>query len=361
MQFNDVRLQYEQLSTEIDSALTQVLSSGRYILGPVLQTFEEEFAHFCGASIGVGVASGTDAIRIGLAALGVRARDEVLVPAVSAAATAMAVTQLRAIPVFVDIRDDDFNIDPADADRKRSSRTKAIVAVHLYGMPARLKELSQVGAPLLEDAAQAHGSDAPWGRCGSFGRAAAFSFYPTKNLGAYGDAGMLVTSELALGDRARLLRNYGDRDNQSQILGDNSRLDEIQAAILRVKLKKLETWNRKRRAIAETYRDALSNLPIGFQEQTGQSNYHLFVVTCSMRDRLRQHLASLDIPTLIHYPTPLPRHRAFAEYNPAHCPRADRLCQRVLSLPIHPGLAEHDVERVITGVRSFFNSSRRKE
>jgi dTDP-4-amino-4,6-dideoxygalactose transaminase len=329
-------------------------------LGPAVEHFEEEFARFCGASTGVGVASATDALRIGLAAFGVRAGDEVLVPAVSAAATAMAVAQLRATPVFVDIRNDDFTMDPADAGAKRTRRTKATVPVHLYGMPAHLKELSALGAPILEDAAQAHGSEGTWGRCGSFGRAAAFSFYPTKNLGAYGDAGMLVTSERSIAERARMLRQYGQRDGQSsEILGDNSRLDEIQAAVLRVKLKKLEGWNRRRRAIAETYREALRELPIGVQAQNGKSNYHLFVVTTPMRDALRRHLASEEIPTLIHYAVPLPRHQAFAEFSPARCPNADQLCERVLSLPMHPGLADHDVERVIAGIRSFFNSASR--
>jgi dTDP-4-amino-4,6-dideoxygalactose transaminase len=184
MEFNDVRLQYEQLSDEIDSAIARVLSSGRYILGPSLEAFEEEFARYCRAVSGVGVASGTDGLRIALAAVGVRAGDEVLVPAVSAAATAMAVTQLRATPVFVDIDPEDFTMSPKDALEKRSSRTKAAIPVHLYGMPARLKELSALRVPLIEDAAQAHGSEASWGRCGSYGVAAAFSFYPTKNLDA---------------------------------------------------------------------------------------------------------------------------------------------------------------------------------
>jgi len=361
MQFNDVRLQYEQLSNEIDAALSQVLSSGRYILGSTVQTFEEEFARFCRASTGIGVASGTDAIRIGLSALGVRAGDEVLVPAVSAAATAMAVAQLRAVPVFVDIRPDDFTMDVTDAASKRTSRTKAIVPVHLYGMPAHLKDLSRLGAPLLEDAAQAHGSDASWGRCGSFGRAAAFSFYPTKNLGAFGDAGMIVTSELGIAEKARLLRNYGDRDNQSQILGDNSRLDEIHAATLRVKLKRLDAWNRRRREIAKIYRAAFEGLPVGLQKETGSSNYHLFVVTTARRDALRKHLAAMDIPSMVHYPIPLHRHNAFAEFRPARCPNAEHLCEQTLSLPIHSALADHEAERVTSAVQSFFNSSRRKE
>jgi len=355
MQFNDVQLQYEQLKSEIDSAVQQVLSTGRYILGPVGQTFEEEFARYCGVSRGIGVASGMDALRIGLSALGVRAGDEVLVPAVTAAATAMAVTQLHATPVFVDIRPDDFTMDPEDGFRKCSSRTKAMVPVHLYGMPAHLKQLAELRLPLFEDAAQAHGSDAPWGRCGSFGEAAAFSFYPTKNLGTYGDGGMIVTSSEEIADRSRLLRNYGQRENYaSEISGDNSRLDEIHAAILRVKLRRLEVGNRRRRAIAAMYRSGLRELPVGLQAETGQSNYHLFVVTTPERDGLRRHLASLEIPALIHYPIPLPRQKAFAELNPSPCPQADRLCSRVLSLPIHPSLEDFEVEKVISGVRSFF-------
>jgi len=355
MEFNDVRLQYEQNAGEIDRAISKVLSGGRYVLGPAGQAFEEEFARYCRTARGIGVANGTDALRIGLAALGVRPGDEVLVPAVSAAATAMAVTQLHARPVFVDIRPDDFTMDPQDAFDKCGSRTKAVVPVHLYGMPAQLKQLSEMRLSMLEDAAQAHGSDAVWGRCGSFGDAAAFSFYPTKNLGTYGDGGMIVTSREDIADRSRLLRNYGQRENYaSEIPGDNSRLDEIHAAILRVKLKKLEDWNRRRRAIAAAYRAAFREIPLGLQAETGQSNYHLFVVTTPERDALRRHLASLEIPSLVHYPIPLPRQTAFAELNPAKCHNAELFCSRVLSLPMHPSLADFEVEKVISGVRSFF-------
>jgi len=360
MEFNDVRLQYQQLAAEIDAAATGVLASGRYILGPAVQAFEEEFARYCRTSIGVGVASGTDAIRLALVAAGVRAGDEVLVPAVSAAATAMAVVQLRAVPVFVDIDREDFTMDPADAMEKRSPRTRAAVPVHLYGMPARLKELSRLKAPIIEDASQAHGSEASWGRCGSFGLAAAFSFYPTKNLGGYGDGGMTVTSDPGIAERLRMLRNYGQRENySSEIPGDNSRLDELQAAILRVKLKRLDDWNRRRREIAAMYRKAFADLPIRLQRETGKSNYHLFVVATPNREALRRHLAAQEIPTAIHYPIPLSRQRAFAEAQTgrtARCPEADLLCSQVLSLPIHPSLADRDVNRVIAEMQNFFVS-----
>jgi len=357
MEFNDVRLQYEQLSEEIDSAISVVLSSGRFVLGPTVEAFEEDFARYCKCDSGIGVASGTDALRIALSAAGVGAGDEVLVPAATAAATAMAVMQLQATPVFVDIHPEEFTMDPADAMEKRSSRTKAVIPVHLYGMPARLKELSALRVPLIEDACQAHGSVAPWGPCGSFGIAAAFSFYPTKNLGTYGDGGMIVTSDGEIAERARLLRNYGQREHYSSVVpGDNSRLDELHAGILRVKLKRLDGWNRRRREIAAAYRSAFSEMPVTMQTETGNSNYHLFAVASSRRDELRQHLSEQGIPTAIHYPVSLHRQKAFENLGPSssrHCPNAEQLCARVFSLPMHPSLASHEVDRVISAMRVF--------
>jgi dTDP-4-amino-4,6-dideoxygalactose transaminase len=355
VEFNDVRLQYEYLSDEIDSAFRSVFAGGRYILGPQMAQFEEAFARYCRAQDGVGVGSGTDALIIGLRALGVGPDDEVIVPAVSAAATALAVTQIGARPVFADISAEDFNIDPAACFERRTARTKAVVPVHLYGMPARLKDIARLGVPILEDAAQAHGSEAAWGRCGSFGRAAAFSFYPTKNLGTYGDGGMIVTSDAQIARQSRLLRNYGLQENySSEILGTNSRLDELHAAVLRVKLRKLDEWNARRRSVAARYREAFADLPIGLQAGNGLSNYHLFVITTPRRDHLRAHLEELKIPSSVHYPIPLPRQKAFAEFSPARCPNADQLCSRVLSIPMHAFLTDGEVDRVIEGVRSFF-------
>src|SRR3989475_3562989 len=355
MDFNDVRLRYQSLSDDIDDAIHRVLSDGRYILGPSVQTFEDEFARYCGAANGIGVGSGTEALSIALRAISVRPGDEVLVPAVSAAATALAVTGIGAKPIFVDISLDDFNIIPEQCLERKTSRSKAVIPVHLYGMPARLKEISRARLPIIEDAVQAHGSDAAWGRCGSFGRAAAFSFYPTKNLGTYGDGGMLVTSDVAIAEKSRMLRNYGQRENySSEILGQNSRLDELHAAILRVNLRRLDEWNRRRRAIAARYREAFRELPLGMQGETGRSNYHLFVITTRARDQLRAHLAGCDVPTLIHYPVPLHRQAAFVEFSPARCPNADQVCSRALSLPMHGFLSDVDVDRVIEGVREFF-------
>jgi dTDP-4-amino-4,6-dideoxygalactose transaminase len=358
MEFNDVRLRCESLREEIDAAFSKVLNGGRYILGPSVDALEEDFARYCRCANGIALASGTDALTIGLRAVGVEAGDEVLVPAVSAPATAMAVALIGARPVFVDISPNNFNIDPALASERKSSRVKAIVPVHLYGMPAPLKEISRLGVSILEDAAQAHGSDASWGRCGSFGRAAAFSFYPTKNLGTYGDGGMLVTSDSAVAEKARLLRNYGQRENYyCEMVGHNSRLDEIHAAILRVALRQLNDWNRRRRDIAVVYREELKNLPITMQAETGTSNYHIFAITVAERDKLRAHLAEAGVPTLVHYPLPLHRQKAFAEFNPARCPNADVLCSRVLSLPIHAFLSDGDVARVVDGMRSFYKKN----
>jgi len=357
MHFNDVRLQYESLQDEIDGAIRDVLLSGRYILGPMTLAFEEEFARYTRTAEAVAVASGTDALTIALRALDVGPGDEVLVPAISAAATAMAVAMAGAIPVFVDVSLDDFNIDPAQALERKTARTKAIIPVHLYGMPARMKEISRIGLPIVEDAAQAHGSHASWGRCGAYGRAAAFSFYPTKNLGAYGDGGMIVTSDLVISQKARLMRNYGQRENYvSETLGENSRLDEIQAAILRVKLRRLDQWNSRRRSFAAKYRAAFQELPLGLQSETGASNYHLFVITSPQRDKLRAHLDESGIPTLIQYPYPLHRHKAFDEFGVGRCPNADLLCARLLSLPMHAFLRDGEVDQVIEGVRGFFKS-----
>jgi len=355
MDFNDVRLRYESLRDEIDDAIRGVFSGGRYILGRAVEAFEDEFARYCGAEKGIGVGSGTDALTIGLRAIGVRPGDEVLVPALSAPATAISVAAMGAKPVFADVSLTDFNILPEECLERKTSRTKAVIPVHLYGMPARLKEIAKAGLPILEDAAQAHGSDANWGRCGSFGLGAAFSFYPTKNLATYGDGGMLVTSDATVAEASKLLRNYGQRENySSQILGENSRLDELHAAILRVNLRRLDEWNSRRRAIAEKYREAFHELPLGLQAQAGKSNGHLFVVTSVHRDRLRSYLEECNVPTLIHYPVPLHRQKAFVEFGPARCPNAELLSSRVLSLPIHAFLSDADVGRVVESVHEFF-------
>ena len=357
IQFNDVQLQYRSLRGDLDGAIERVLADGTYVLGPEVDAFEKDFAAYIGARDAIGVGSGTSALELILDALGVGPGDEVIVPAVSAAATAMSVMTIGARPVFADISTRTWTLDPDSVTQRRSPRTKAIIAVHLYGMPANLEALSALDLPLVEDAAQAHGSVSRDRPCGSIGIAAAFSFYPTKNLGGYGDGGMVTTSDPTIGRRIRQTRNYGQTRNYvSDLRGWNSRLDELQAAILRVKLKKLDEWNTRRRAIAEMYWDGLTGLPLRLQEAADQSNYHLFVIRHQRRDALRDFLASHGIPTLIHYPTPLPRHPAFAATKPHECPVADRLSGEVCSLPIHGHMTDEQAAFVVDKVQSFLKN-----
>jgi dTDP-4-amino-4,6-dideoxygalactose transaminase len=299
------------------------------------------------------VASGTDAIELILESIGVGAGDEVIVPALTAAATGIAVVARGATPVFADVSQRTFNIDPASVAERRTPKTRAIVAVHLYGMPAPVEELAGFGLPVVEDAAQAHGSRTAAGRAGSHGVAAAFSFYPTKNLGAYGDGGMVVTSDASIADRVRLTRHYGQPDGAASVVaGVNSRLDELQAAVLRVKLGMLDTWNARRREIAATYRARLEGLPLVTQDESAStSNGHLFVLRVPNRDELRRFLAARAIPTLIHYPVPLHRQKTFQSSDP--CPNADALASEVVSLPIHGHMETTDAEYVASAVRKF--------
>ena len=297
---------------------------------------ETGFGRFCGSPHAIGVGSGTDTLAIILRALEIGSGDEVLVPAASAAPTAMAVTAVGARPVFVDVSSSDFTADVGAAETRRTARTRAVI----------------------EDASQAHGSDAPWGRCGTFGVAAAFSFYPTKNLGAYGDGGMIVTRDRELARKVRLLRNYDQRDSYvSETPGVNSRLDELQAALLRVKLIRMESWNRRRRDIAAIYRKGLEDLPVALQGETGSSNCHLFVAVTDRRDELRPFLASRDIPTRIHYPLALNQQNAFRSFDPQPCPNAERLCANVFSLPMHAHIRTADAHHVVRSVRDFFEQT----
>jgi len=356
--FNDVHLQARTLRAELDRAVGEVLSRGVFILGPEVNAFEQEFAAYCGARHGIGVASGLDALTLTLRALGVGRGDEVIVPALSAAATALAVTAVGARPAFADVSAGGFTLDPEAAASSVTSRTRAVIPVHLYGMPARSEELRALGLPLVEDAAQAHGSASSDGRCPTAGIAAAFSFYPTKNLGAYGDGGMIVTDDRSLANSLRLLRNYGQSGHYaSEIEGVNSRLDELQAAMLRVKLGWLDRWNERRRQIARIYRTGLQNVPVTLQQTTGTTNNHLFVIQTHERDELRSFLATKEIPTLVHYPIPLHRQKAFAAYDPNPCPNADKIANEVLSLPIHGHMETDQADFVVHCIREFFKQA----
>jgi dTDP-4-amino-4,6-dideoxygalactose transaminase len=357
IEFNDVRLQYRMHREVIDRAIARVFDSGVFILGPQVEAFEREFAAYCGAAHGVGVASGTDAIELVLEAIGVGPGDEVIVPALTASATGLAVVARGATPVFADISEATFNIDPTSAAALRTARTRAIVAVHLYGLPAPVGELTGLGLPVIEDAAQAHGSATPAGRAGTLGLASAFSFYPTKNLGAYGDGGMVVTGDEEIASRVRLTRHYGQPSGSDSVLaGVNSRLDEMQAAILRVKLGMLDQWNTRRHEIMATYRAAFGDLPVAMQHDRDRGgNGHLFVLRTARRDELRRFLTSRNVPTLIHYPVPLHRQKAFRTTD--RCPNADAIAAEIVSLPLHGHMEPSEAEYVASAVREFFTTA----
>ncbi len=355
--FLDLRAAYQELRPALDEAYWRVMSSGYYVLGPELEAFEREFAEYCGATHCLGVGNGLEALHLILRAYGIGPGDEVIVPAHTFIATWLAVTHVGATPVPVEPDERTYNIAPHLIEAAISTRTKAIVAVHLYGQPAQMDSINAIakqhGLPVIEDAAQAHGARHKGRRVGSLGDAAAFSFYPGKNMGALGDGGAVVTEDPVLANQVRMLRNYGsDAKYDHQVTGFNSRLDEVQAALLRVKLRSLDAWNARRAAVASRYAtslSALSHLTIPFVSTESQPAWHLFVVRCPFRDSLQKRLADAGVGTLIHYP--IPPHLSHA-YEACAWKRGDlslteRLSREVLSLPIGPHLDEASVSYVL--------------
>jgi dTDP-4-amino-4,6-dideoxygalactose transaminase len=356
----DPRTAFMTARGELVEAFETVLDGGRYILGEQVDAFEREWAGHCGTDHAVGVSSGTDALALALRAAGVRPGDEVLVPAMTAVATWMAVSQIGAVPVGVDIEPVRNGMDPNQARAALSSRTRALVAVHLFGQPADVAVLAEItaaaGIPLIEDAAQAHGASLDGQSVGSLGMVAAFSFYPTKNLGAIGDAGAVTTSDPEIADRVRVLREYGWRTrDDAEVKGINARLDELQAAFLRVMLSKLEVALARRREIAQAYLEGLAGvseleLPIVIDRE--KAAWHLFVVRHPRRDALAAGLAQAGIGTGVHYATVPPSNRAFRGlgWRGGAFPVAERHAASALSLPMHPSISGADVERVIETV-----------
>ena len=352
---------------EVRAAIERVVASGWYILGPEVEAFESEFARAMGAAHAVGVGTGTDAIALILRALGIGAGDEVITTPLSAAYTALAIVMAGARPVFADVDPARLTIDPDQVARAIGPRTRAILPVHLYGQPADMSALQRIAAQhslaMIEDCCQAHLATAEGRPVGTIGVAGAFSFYPTKNLGALGDGGAVVTNDPALAARIKRLRNGGQSDRyHHEEAGVNSRLDEIQAAILRARLPRLGEWTERRRVLAARYRRLLMDAP-GVEVVPARDPghvYHLFVVRVrdtgdrdnNPRSALQASLASSGIETLIHYPVPIPRQPALAGAQPADCPIALRACGEVLSLPLYPGLSDGDVDRVAASVRS---------
>jgi len=339
-------------AADVRAAIERVVASGWFVLGPEVEAFEAEFAERSGARFAVGVGSGTDAIALTLRALGIGAGDEVITAPLSAAYSALAIMMTGARPVFCDIEGERMTIDPEQVESAISSHTRAIVPVHLYGQPAAMRELERIATrhhlAVVEDCCQAHLATESGRPVGTIGVAGAFSFYPTKNLGALGDGGAVVTDDPDLATRLKRLRNGGQIDRyHHQEFGVNSRLDELQAAVLRARLPRVGSWIARRRELAARYRTALAGSGVHVPQEFDAGHvYHLFAVRSAARDELRQHLATHGIETLIHYPLPIPRQPALAATNPADCSTASRVSAEVLSLPLHPGLGDDDIDRV---------------
>jgi dTDP-3-amino-3,4,6-trideoxy-alpha-D-glucose transaminase len=359
--FLDLRRGWAELGPEAGAAVERVLASGRYVLGEEVAAFEREFAAACGARWCVGVGNGFDALTLVLRAWEIGPGDEVLVPALTAIATWMAVAATGARPVAVDVGLDSLGMDPECLARAAGTRARAVIPVHLHGIPVDIDGVRRVarerGLRVLEDGAQAAGASWRGRPVGSLADAAAFSFYPTKNLAALGDAGAVVTDDADLAERVRVLRQYGCRDRElPERLGVNSRMDEVQAALLRVALGRLGAWNERRRAAAVRYLEALHDLPDlaapGWPEGA-EPVWHAFAIQTDRRDALRAELARRGIGTLIHYPRAAADGAPFAAATAGAAPRARRAAGRVLSLPLHPHLAEGEQAAVIDGLRAW--------
>ncbi len=366
--FLDLKAPYLELRDELDAVWHRVMESGWYLLGRELESFEAEYAAYCGASHCVGVGNGLDALHLILRAMEIGPGDEVIVPTHTYIATWLAVSYAGATPVPVEPDEQTFNLHPDKVEAAITGRTKAIMPVHLYGQPADMDPIntiaSRYGLKVVEDAAQAHGARYKGRRAGSLGDAAGFSFYPGKNLGAMGDGGAVVTNDARLAEKVRLLRNYGSSVKyRHEAMGYNSRLDELQAAMLRIKLKHLDTWNERRRRIAAYYSEALQNagLMLPCPPDWAEPVWHLYVVRAVTRQELTERLDRCGIGWLIHYPVAPHLQEAYRGlgYPPGSFPVAERLAQEVLSLPIGPHMSDQDVAAVIAAVAG--NSAAAKE
>jgi dTDP-4-amino-4,6-dideoxygalactose transaminase len=360
--FGDLRRQYQAMRSEIDQAIHRVLERGWFVLGREVEEFEHEFAAYVGARHAIGVGSGTEAIHLALVAAGVGYGDEVITAANTCVPTVSAISFAGATPVLVDIDPTSYNLDPAKLEAAITPRTKAILPVHLYGQAADMDPILEIGSrsqiPVIEDVAQGHGATYKGRRLGTLGIAGCFSFYPSKNLGAFGDGGAIVTDDDEMAARLRRLRNYGeDRRYYHKTKGYNSRLDELQAAILRAKLPHLDRWNARRREIANIYNREITNPTVTKPAELGYGlhNYHLYVIRCERRDELQQHLASCGVTTLIHYPVPIHLQEAYSDLNRrvGDFPVTEECAKQVLSLPMFPELSDEEAHYVATCVNSF--------
>ncbi|MCK4401037.1 DegT/DnrJ/EryC1/StrS family aminotransferase [bacterium] len=363
----DLRIQYNSIKKEIDKALNSVLETGWFILGENVKNFEKEFAAYCDTKYGVGVGSGTEALHLSLLACGVKSGDEIItVPNVSAP-TVSAITFANATPVFVDIDPETYTLSPEKLEiclKKRfTKKLKAIIPIHLYGHPVNMDPILEIAKKynlkVIEDACQAHGAKYKEKKVGSIGNIGCFSFYPTKNLGAYGDGGMVVTNDEKTAERLRMLRNYGEEKKYYNVIkGFNSRLDELQAAVLRVKLKHLDQWNRARRKCAAFYNSLLqtSSVTIPIEKNYAKHVFHLYVIRAKQRNKLQELLKNKGIVTNIHYPLPMHLQQTYKDlgYKKNDFPTTEKFAQSVLSLPMFPELTKNQIEYICNTIRKFY-------
>jgi len=357
--FLDLSREFENLGDEMLDAARRVLEDGRFILDEHAEAFENEFADYVGLSYGIGVNSGSDALYLSLRALDVGPGHEVIVPSHTFISTVDAVVRVGATPVFVDIDAETYTIDPERIEEAITPVTRAVIAVHLYGQPAQMNLIQTIAGDrdiaVIEDASQAHGAKYRGTPVGSLGDVACFSLYPTKNLGAYGDGGIVITDNDRLANRLEKLRQYGSNERYHyEFVGVNSRLDELQAAMLRQKLKYLDQFNTRRRKIAEKYDEELENIETPAEHADAEHVYHLYVVRTSKRDDLQNHLDNRGIGTLIHYPTPIHEQEAYVNIGRRESVElTETIADEILSLPMYPWLRSEEVEQIIDAVNSF--------
>lgn len=352
--FIDLKAQYYDIKNEILSCINEILESSHYILGENVKMFEEEVKNYLGVSNAIGVASGTDALHLALKALNIQKGDEVITTPFTFFATVEAILYVNARPVFVDIEETTYNIDPSKIEEKITPNTKAIIPVHIFGCPADMPKINQIaqeyGLKVIEDAAQAFGAGIRGKKVGSFGNLGCFSFYPSKNLGCFGDGGMVVTDDSELAEKIRILRNHGSPGIYiHETVGLNSRLDEIQAGILRVKLKQIDHYNEQRRKKAEIYTKLLSDAVITPKEiNSAYHVYHLYSIRSSMRNKIKETLLKHGIPSVVYYPVPMHLQKAlnFLGYKEGDFPVAEAVSKEILSLPIYPELPDEDLHEI---------------
>ena len=361
----DLAAQYRSLKDELWQALEPVLENASYVLGPAVESFEKDYAHFCGAKHCVGVNSGTSALVLALRAFDIGPGDEVITAANTFIATAAAIAHVGARPVLADVDPRTRNLDPAGLAGTITPATKAVIPVHLYGLTADMAGIKAVIADrpvvIIEDAAQAHGALYRGRPAGSLAEMAAFSFYPAKNLGALGEAGAVTTNDDTLAAKLRALRDHGSpKKYVHDLIGYNARMEGLQGAALGVKLRHLPQWNQRRRQIAALYTQSLRDLPLALPTEPVDCRhvYHLYVIECQDRDRLQRYLGEQGIPTLIHYPVPIHLQRAFRHlgYREGDYPVTERLARQILSLPIYPEMTDEQVDLVCQTIRGFFES-----